>query len=663
MKVRIVDSAAVQAGTDGLAFSGTAQAGQEIVVSYFDGSAVQYYGIVTADADGSWTLPVSSELVSQNAQLTFESAGGEAVTVDVAASIAAQEIVDAPVSEEMASVVSGQIAEVAVAVPADGEAAGSVETGAADASASEPAVTTELVTTTKLVSAVADNNRGDNGKAAAPAFSVHVDGDANGDNALNASELDAAGQSLSFTGTGEPGETVYVSYFKDGSVQSLGHATVDADGNWTFEYDKSGLEDQNIQFVFEQGDRTIDVDVVIDTVAPVISDTSLSTDTGVSNTDRLTNDATPTFAGHLDEQATVEVLIDGKVVGSGLSDASGAWAVDTSTLADGEHTVQFVATDIYGNKGAIHDAASVTIDTVNNDTISLDSVNRALVARTTGRVSGGETVQVRLVVDGRTDEAVTVDVNEDGTWSGNVNTHVRQGHTLEVTGVDAAGNATEVATRTFDNSDPLAIDMNGNGRIDTISMDEGTRFDLDNDGFLNQVSWLAKGDGLLVLDKNDNGAIDNGSELFGPTGRHADGSLVNDGYAELSAYDLNGDKVIDQNDSIFDDLQVWVDGNMNAVTDAGELVGVADLGIVSISLDRAGLDYTDAAGVYHKDASRIQFEDGRTRVMEDVLFEDIDDAIGSDNASAGAGETMYDVYVADNSTVLPAEDPAMAIVV
>ncbi|WP_404401462.1 Ig-like domain-containing protein [Pelagibacterium halotolerans] len=764
-----LNSSEIDAGRS-LAFSGTAEAGQDIVVSYTNGGPVQYYGIVTADADGKWTLPFDTEMADQNVHFTFEPAGEAEVNVDVAVDTQAPEFtsgVSVPLgpvivnmetgkesfvpiysghvegAETVELVVDGKVFASDVVGP-DGEwmirgpedVLGDGETPvtefvAIDAHGNKTVYDDEAVMANILgddsataeprvvpydaesghdaASPAADAADGGNGNGAgnghdaadnAPAassLSVHVDGDVNDDNALNAREI-GADRTLSFTGTAEPGQDVTVSHFENGHVVTDQTVPVGADGTWTYTYG-SGVADQTLQFVFEQENgKALDAKVVIDTVAPEISDTSFAKDTGRSDTDRLTNDATPTFSGKVDEKATVKALIDGDAIGVGTSDADGGWTIGpVAKIADGEHALQYVATDPYGNASDAYDAKPLTIDTVNDDTIAISSVNRSRVAHTTGKVDGEETTQVRLVVDGRTAEAVTVDVT-NGTWSGNVDTHVlRAGHKLEAVGIDDAGNLTEVATRIFSNAppppppppppaptwpvwtppntprrwgsfgpmngSPLSLDLNDNGEIDTASIKEGVKFDLWNDGVEDRISWLSDGDGLLVLDKNGNGSIDNGSELFGPTERYADGSLINEGYIEISAYDLNGDKVIDQNDSIFEDLQVWVDGNMNAVTDEGELLDIADLGIVSISIDPTDLDYTDAEGVYHKNTSTVELEDGSTMVMEDVFFEVEDDAPANDTASADVGDAMFDVYAADNGNVLPVEDQAAAIVV
>lgn len=70
-----------------------------------------------------------------------------------------------------------------------------------------------------------------------------------------------------------------------------------------------------------------------------------------------------------------------------------------------------------------------------------------------------------------------------------------------------------------------------------------TYFDMDGDGFAEAAGWVAPDDGLLALDENGNGTIDDATELFGT----ADGAL--DGFADLAALDSNGDHVIDVNDA------------------------------------------------------------------------------------------------------------------
>ena len=122
--------------------------------------------------------------------------------------------------------------------------------------------------------------------------------------------------------------------------------------------------------------------------------------------------------------------------------------------------------------------------------------------------------------------------------------------------------------------DPIIIDLNKNG-ITSTKLNNTIYFDHDNNNFKEATSWIDKGDAFLALDKNSNGLIDNGNELFGnhtiSNTRFGEQEANNDtsinGYEALKAYDLNGD--IDSKDEIYDKLVLWKDSNQNAITDKG----------------------------------------------------------------------------------------------
>lgn len=95
--------------------------------------------------------------------------------------------------------------------------------------------------------------------------------------------------------------------------------------------------------------------------------------------------------------------------------------------------------------------------------------------------------------------------------------------------------------------DPLVLNFEGN--VAGLS-DMKFKFDLDADGTEDEISTLAGGNGFLALDLNTDGRINDGSELFG--------SKSGDGFADLSQYDEDGNGFIDENDSVFDRLKVWI---------------------------------------------------------------------------------------------------------
>jgi len=130
---------------------------------------------------------------------------------------------------------------------------------------------------------------------------------------------------------------------------------------------------------------------------------------------------------------------------------------------------------------------------------------------------------------------------------------------------------------------PIALDLDGNG-VHTLSANVGAVFDVNADGRAESVGWLSASDAWLALDRNGNGLIDDGSELFGSGTTMPDGSKALDGFAALRVLDINHDGVIDAKDAAFASLSVWVDANSNTRTDAGELRTLSQAGIESLSL-------------------------------------------------------------------------------
>jgi hypothetical protein len=120
------------------------------------------------------------------------------------------------------------------------------------------------------------------------------------------------------------------------------------------------------------------------------------------------------------------------------------------------------------------------------------------------------------------------------------------------------------------------------------------KFDLDGNGRAERTGWMAgyRDVGLLALDLNNNGVIDDGSELFGEgTVINATGKKGKDGYTALAQYDSNRDGVIDRNDEIFSKLVVWFDRNHDGKTNSDELVSLSSTGVTKV-----GVRYARMAG-------------------------------------------------------------------
>jgi hypothetical protein len=199
--------------------------------------------------------------------------------------------------------------------------------------------------------------------------------------------------------------------------------------------------------------------------------------------------------------------------------------------------------------------------------------------------------------------------------------------TIVLTGAWVAGNllgvtATDLYTERVilgveANPTPLVLDLNGDG-VHTTAVQQGVVFDVAAKGQVQLTAWTDGQDGLLALDLNGDGKINDGKELFGSGTATSEGKAT-DGYAALAQYDLNADGVIDAKDAVFDKLQVWVDGNIDAVTDTGELHSLASLGIASLNLQAVAGTQVDNGNTLGL-TSNWTGTDGTQHAMADVWF-------------------------------------------
>lgn len=144
--------------------------------------------------------------------------------------------------------------------------------------------------------------------------------------------------------------------------------------------------------------------------------------------------------------------------------------------------------------------------------------------------------------------------------------------------------------------DPLILDLDGNGTIDTMPADGRLHFDLDASGFAESTGWTGARDGFLVRDLNHNGQIDTGRELFGDQTVLPSGELAKNGFDALAALDSNNDGRIDASDASWGDLRIWRDQNGNGKSDDGELLTPEQAGITAINTASTASGFIDSAG-------------------------------------------------------------------
>ena len=138
-------------------------------------------------------------------------------------------------------------------------------------------------------------------------------------------------------------------------------------------------------------------------------------------------------------------------------------------------------------------------------------------------------------------------------------------------------------------SDPLIIDLNGNGMFDITSIENGVNFDLHSPGRKQAMAWT-NGDGFLFLDRNGNGIADSGLEFFGNQ------TEFRDGFEHIAIYDDNKDNFLNSKDEKYKDIYIWNDFDMDGVCTSNEVVSLEEFSIDAIHIKGIDVDLETPGG-------------------------------------------------------------------
>ena len=178
---------------------------------------------------------------------------------------------------------------------------------------------------------------------------------------------------------------------------------------------------------------------------------------------------------------------------------------------------------------------------------------------------------------------------------------------------------------------PLIFDRDGDG-FDLTSAEDGVKFDIDGDGDLDEIAWTkaGSGDAWLALDRNGNGRIDNGAELFGNhTPAYMDRRLLtaSDGFAALDLlqspeYGVSySDFQMDRRDALFGKLLLWTDINHNGISESDELQLAADAGLISVSTNSVERKRRDRYGNEFRLKGESWFLNQRGKPRREVVWD------------------------------------------
>uniref|UniRef100_UPI00224A4E36 calcium-binding protein n=1 Tax=Acinetobacter bereziniae TaxID=106648 RepID=UPI00224A4E36 len=169
--------------------------------------------------------------------------------------------------------------------------------------------------------------------------------------------------------------------------------------------------------------------------------------------------------------------------------------------------------------------------------------------------------------------------------------------------------------------DPLILDLDGDG-IETVAHNKlnGALFDNDADGLKTATGWVSPHDGLLVLDRNGDGIINDGTEVFGDNTSLKNGEKAKHGFDALVDLDTDKNGKIDANDEDFNKLKIWRDLNQDGKSQESELFSLTDLGIKSLNVNYKDTNTTLAGNNILTQVGSYEKTDGTPHTMGDVNF-------------------------------------------
>ena len=210
-----------------------------------------------------------------------------------------------------------------------------------------------------------------------------------------------------------------------------------------------------------------------------------------------------------------------------------------------------------------------------------------------GYYSESETTRFRVAGNVRTADGRSIDINMNLLMSRSFASYYEEHHSIE----------------TLQVCDPLVINFDGNPA--GLDKEYSFFFDLDADGQEEKIAKLTSGSGFLALDLNEDGVINDGSELFGPRS--------GDGFSDLASYDEDGNGWIDEGDAIFEKLKIWSkDQNGNDILYSLKELDIGALFTGAVDTQFSLNDADNATQGYVRQTGFFLYEDGAAGTMQHI---------------------------------------------
>jgi len=174
---------------------------------------------------------------------------------------------------------------------------------------------------------------------------------------------------------------------------------------------------------------------------------------------------------------------------------------------------------------------------------------------------------------------------------------------------------------------PIIFDFDDDG-FNLTDADHGVDFDLNADRQRERIAWTssAGSDAWLCRDRNGNGVIDDGSELFGNFTPLANGRRAPNGFVALAEFDApasggDGDGKLDSSDRLWTTLRLWIDANHDGISQPGELITLAEAGVQSIDLHYIRSSYTDDNGNIFRFRAKAVVRDAKGKFHNAKIYD------------------------------------------